>query len=223
MLNRLLRALRADCGACALLPALALGAPGSGAAPGAEATAPIAVWDTSSDTWVATDALGRSLPAAAEVGSPRPNKTVGIFYFLWLGQHGKSLYDNTKLLAANPANPAYGPKGAFHFWGEPAFGYYLSDDESVIRKHAQMLADAGVDVLIFDVTNGPTYDNVVRAIGRVLTQMRREGLRTPQFAFITHSSEGKVVQALYDKIYGPALYADLWFRWQGCCWQTPPR
>ena len=32
-------------------------------------------------------------------------------------------------------------------------GYYLADDDWVIRKHAQMLTDAGVDVIIVDLTN----------------------------------------------------------------------
>lgn len=40
-------------------------------------------WDTFSDTWVATDDLGRSLPSPAEAGAPRAGKFVGIFYFLW--------------------------------------------------------------------------------------------------------------------------------------------
>jgi len=35
------------------------------------------------ETWAATDALGRSLPTYHEVGSPRNNKYVGIFYFFW--------------------------------------------------------------------------------------------------------------------------------------------
>jgi hypothetical protein len=30
-------------------------------------------------------------------------------------------------------------------------------DEAVLRKHAQMLSDAGIDVVIFDVTNQITY------------------------------------------------------------------
>jgi hypothetical protein len=34
-----------------------------------------------------------------------------------------------------------------HHWGESAFGYYRSDDPWVLRKHAQMLSDAGVDVI----------------------------------------------------------------------------
>ncbi len=44
--------------------------------------------DLFSDTWVATDALGRQLPGYEECGPVRENRTVGIFYFLWLGQYG---------------------------------------------------------------------------------------------------------------------------------------
>jgi hypothetical protein len=164
---------------------------------------------------VATDGLGRSLPTSTEAGGLKKNRTVGIFYFLWLGQHGKDLFDNSKLLAANPTNPLYGPDQAFHHWGEPLLGYYLSNDEWVIRKHTQMLADAGVDVLIMDVTNGFTYDEVYPRICSVWESMRREGQRTPQIAFIAHSSEGQVVQKLYDTFYGKGLHSDLWFRWLG--------
>src|ERR1035438_2349580 len=43
--------------------------------------------DTMSDTWAATDALGRVLPNATQAGSPRPDRWVGVFYFLWHGPH----------------------------------------------------------------------------------------------------------------------------------------
>ena len=36
-------------------------------------------------------------------------------------------------------------------------GYFFSKDEYVIRKDMSMLADAGVDVLIMDVTNAVRY------------------------------------------------------------------
>ncbi len=173
-----------------------------------------AAWDTFSDTWVATDSLGRSLPTSTEAGPPKPNRHVGIFYFLWLTGKGP-VYDLTHILAANSNNPAYGPPSAFHFWSEPLLGYYRSDDEFVIRKHAQMLADAGVDVLFFDVTNAYTYDPVYRRICAVLSAMRASGLRTPQIAFLAHSSEGQVVQRLYDDFYRPGTHADLWLRWLG--------
>ena len=32
--------------------------------------------------WPAMDALGRALPLASEVGSPKTNRFVGIFYFI---------------------------------------------------------------------------------------------------------------------------------------------
>ena len=48
-------------------------------------------WDTFSDTWVATDALGRKLPEAKEVGAPRKDRFVGVFYYLWHGAHGYAI------------------------------------------------------------------------------------------------------------------------------------
>ncbi len=55
-------------------------------------------WDTHSDTWTATDALGRRLPNYAEAGPPRKDRFVGIFYFLWLGMDVRGgPYDVIKL------------------------------------------------------------------------------------------------------------------------------
>lgn len=177
--------------------------------------APPPTRDLYSDTWTATDALGRTLPGAEECGPPRAGKFVGIFYFLWLGAHGRGLYDNSKLLAANPDNPQYGPVHAFHWWGEPQLGYYLSDDEFVIRKHAQMLADAGVDVIFCDVTNAVTYDETYLTVCRVFSEVRKSGRTTPQIAFLTHSNAAAVIQRLYDRFYAKNLYPELWFRWKG--------
>ncbi len=130
------------------------------------------------DTWVAKNAMGRKLVTDAQNGKIRKDRYVGIFYFIWHGAHGydhiekpdetegvkekkptaiQSPYDITKILEQNPNNPQYGPLKAFHYWGEPYFGYYLPDDEWIINKHAQMLSDAGVDVIILDVTNSSIY------------------------------------------------------------------
>jgi hypothetical protein len=172
--------------------------------------------DLLSDTWVATDALGRQLPGKSVCGPPRQNRTVGIFYFLWLGQHGTSgPYDITQLLAANPTSPAWGPENAFHHWGQSELGYYLSDDEWVIRRHCHLLVDAGVDVLCFDVTNAFTYTSNYMLLCSVLSQIRAEGGRTPQICFLTNSYSAAVVQTLYNDLYSKNLYPDLWFRWQG--------
>ncbi len=178
---------------------------------------------THPDTWTATDFLGRTVPSHEEVGARRPGKTVGIFYFLWLGQHHtEGPYDITRILAGHPdalgrpTSPPWGPEYRFHHWGEPLFGYYLSDDAWVLRKHAQMLSDALVDVIIFDVTNQETYAKAYHRLCEVFTQVRRDGGRTPQIAFLCPFGDpGKVVARLYEDLYKPGRYRDLWFRWKG--------
>lgn len=180
-------------------------------------------WDTFPDTWAATDALGRALPSAAEVGPPRADRTVGLFYFLWHGAHIQGgPYDVTRILAqdpdalSKPDSPLWGPLHAPHHWGESLFGYYLTDDAGVLRKHAQMLADAGVDVVIFDVTNQLTYPEWYRALLRVWGEARAAGNRTPQLAFLTPFWDpAKVVRELWRDLYAPGLSNDLWFRWEG--------
>lgn len=174
--------------------------------------------DTQSDTWVATDGLGRTLPGGGQCVQPRTGRTVGIFYFQWQAQRHEgdgNVYDISKIIAANPQNPMYGPLHAFHWWSEPHLGYYRIDDPFVIRKHAQMLVDAGVDVIILDATNAITYPESYMALCKVYTEMRAAGQRTPQLAFITWSYPGKTVQNLYGELYAKNLYPELWFRWKG--------
>lgn len=170
--------------------------------------------DLQSDTWVATDAFGHVAPIEATARSARKDKFVGIFYFIWQSRSDE-VYDNSKAIAANPADPKYGPRSAFHWWGEPAVGYFRADDPWVARKNLQMLGDAGVDVLILDATNAFTYPNDVQTLCDTAEQMRHEGFKTPDIAFITHSGTVKTVTTLYNTYYALGLYKDLWFLWDG--------
>lgn len=173
--------------------------------------------------WPATDGLGRVVSTHDQVGAPRKDRHVGVFYFLWLGEHGRGgPYDISKIVAKDasavnhPENPLWGPQLAYHHWGESLFGYYLSDDRWVLRKHAQMLSDAGVDTVIFDVTNQATYPKNYLALCEVWSQVRKEGGATPQIAFLTPFwNPQKVVRTLYDDFYSKGLYKDLWFQWKG--------
>jgi hypothetical protein len=172
--------------------------------------------ETMPDTWAATDALGRSLPMSAAVGVPKPDRTVGIFYFNWHAAFGNQhVHDIAKILKANPAAPAWGPVQAPHYWSEPRFGYYRPDDPWVIRKHVQMLSDAGVDVLILDATNALTYDAEREALCIVLEQMRAEGHRVPKIALFPYANHLPVVQHLWETFYKPGRHRDLWFHWKG--------
>jgi hypothetical protein len=176
--------------------------------------------------WPAVDALGRSLPGPAEVGAPRTDRFVGIFYFLWhtpRGREGKMTgpRDISKILAEDPQalqhpdSPLWGPLGMPHYWGEPLYGYYRSDDPWVLRRHAQLLSAAGIDTLIFDTTNAVPYPEVYRALCEMFTQVRREGGRTPQIAFMVNTKAGETADRIYHDLYEMGLYRDLWFIWQG--------
>ena len=172
--------------------------------------------DTLSDVWPATDALGRALPLHPEAGERRTDKFAGIFYFNWHATFpNTTVYDNAKLIAANPANPAWGPPGMPHYWGEPRFGYYRPNDPWILRKHAQMLVDAGVDVIIFDVTNGETYDAERESLCTEFEKIRAEGGRTPQIAVMAFANYAKSVAHLWKTLYQPGKHRDLWFQWKG--------
>lgn len=183
--------------------------------------------DLSQDTWVATDALGRTMPGIESVGSVKTDqrRVVGIFYITWHTQNLATLpapydADVTKVLQADPNarlqadNPNW-KYGSYH-WGEPEMGYFLSQDEWVIRKDMSMLSDAGVDVLVLDVTNAVRYWDEWEVLFSTMTKMREEGNSTPQFCFWAFNGEViTVVQQLYERIYKENKYPDLWFYWDG--------
>ena len=185
---------------------------------------PGAPWNAAqSDRWVAVDGLGRSLPTFDEVGPTRPDKFVAAFYFLWNGRHGDAgPYDISKILAEHPEAkndpnaPQWGKMYVPHHWGESIFGYYVGEDEGVLRKHAQMLGDAGVDVICFDVTNQLTYPESYRALFKVFSEMQKAGNKVPKVAFLCPFwAPDKVVRELWREVYSQNFYPDVWFRWKG--------
>lgn len=164
-----------------------------------------------SDTWATTDALGRSLPGYDEVGPIKENRYVGIFYFITHNNPDvEGPFNVTEIIRENPQNPQWG--SGSHYWGEPEIGYYLNNEEWAIRKHAYLLVDAGVDVIIMDVTNNITYPETYLTICKVFEEMRQEGEQTPDIAFLgSEISTNK----LWNEFYSKGLYKDLWFQWKG--------
>lgn len=169
----------------------------------------------------ATDDLGRTLPHYGEVPEPREDRYVGIFYFLWLGQHDTSgPYNITEILAENPEavhdpeHASWGPRGAFHHWGEPLFDYYFSSDPWVIRRHAQMLTAAQIDFLVFDATNAISYPNVYNQLLEIFDNIRRQGWNVPRVVFYTNTASGATIEQIYEDLYKPGRYPDLWFQFE---------
>ena len=202
-----------------VLPLAALVLAGCVQRPNALLTPPEAI--NPGTPWPATDALDRTLPVAAQTAGLRPNRTVGIFYFLTHASDSANLPNNIATILAQdpdilkkPNSPLWGPRGPY-YWAEPLYGYYHSMDPWVLRRHASLLADAGVDTVIFDTTNRRTYREVYLKICEVWTQVRREGGRTPQICFMVNTKAGETAQELYRDLYQPSLYPELWFSWQG--------
>ncbi len=162
------------------------------------------------------------------------DKYVCLFYFTWLGQHASEMtgeYDITKLMSNVSSNvelwtlnTAATPMNQYHYWGEPLYGYYNSLDPWVIRKHVELFISAGIDVLVFDATNGYCYFEVIEQIANVLREYQNDGWRVPKFMFYTNTNSNATVRKLYsgtgnayanpferDGFYRSGNFRDLWF------------
>ncbi len=149
--------------------------------------------------------------------APRPNQ-VGLFYFLWLGEHGRHKpYDVSKITAEHPdagQHPDadyWGGVGVYHHWGEPFYGYYYSDDEWVVRRHMKLILQSGVDFLFFDTTNAVIYEKNAKLVLRVLQEYHDDGWSIPKVMFYTNTASGKTAEALYNAIYKPRYCPDTWY------------
>ncbi len=170
--------------------------------------------------YAAVDDLGRPMYNSDEVGSYKADERyVGLFYFLWQGEHGDNgVFDLQKIIdelgvegADNTDCGKYGPEGAMHFFAEPLYGYYYASDAWVLRKHAELLTNANIDFLYFDITNGYPYLNNAKKLMGILQQLCDEGYDAPQVVFYTNSNAHEMVKQVYNNIYSKDLYKDTWF------------
>ena len=106
--------------------------------------------------------------------TPPAERQVGIAYGLW---HQSKNWGNNS-------------------WGTPALGTYASDDRSIIRRHAAMLQNAGVDFVMLDWSNNigytfeptkkrPDFDMIEGAAFTVFDEfarLRAAGQKTPNIS-----------------------------------------
>lgn len=172
---------------------------------------------------VAIDRFGRAFNA---ISSYKPNKQVGLFFWLWIGQpYATDIYDATKIMSMpNGIKLLYdlasldkkiSPNGQAHFWGEPLWGYYNSDDEWVMHRQILMLTQAGVDFIVFDATNAVTYKSAYTKLLGIIDNYIRQGWNPPRVAFYTHSRSTQTTKQLYQELYEPQLYPTTWYRVDG--------
>lgn len=159
---------------------------------------------------------------------------VSICYSTWfnvvLGDN-KNPPNITEILAEGEETGRYkwGGETVFHYWAEPAVGYYRSDDKEVIRTHMTQLSDAGVDFIIIDNTNMDRARTKNADWARFVTipctvllntivDMREEGLKTPYVVFWSGSWSGTdwaVVEKTYDDFHAEDKWKDCFVYWEG--------
>lgn len=179
-------------------------------------------------TWAAVDGLGRTLSSAAQVGTEKKDKYVGCFYWDWHYMFSaKEPRNITQIInqypeAQNDINhAAWGKDNVMYpyFWDEPLFGYYQTEDTYVLRKHAELLADAGIDYIVFDCTNGTNlFSRGYEAVFEAFAEAKKDGVDVPQIAFFLSwfDTDDRIqLRNLYKDIYSKGKYQDLWFYWEG--------
>ena len=170
---------------------------------------------------IAIDSLGRRMPSPAEYSTRREGKLTGLFYFLWLDNDNRRVYNISEITEKDPFagykpdSDIWGKVGEYHFWGEPFYGYYSQGDEWVVRKHMKLITEADIDFLFFDTTNALIYRDKAEIVMKVLQEYHDDGFNIPKVMFYTHTHSGRTVQEIYDNIYKPGLFRDTWFYLDG--------
>ncbi len=180
------------------------------------------------DTWVFTDGLGRVSLTNAEVGDLKEDKTLAMFYWSWhidgfVGQVPNNLQELSEKYpeAMNDwDNPLWGTLSGVHFWNEPIYGYYRSDDQWVARRQAELLANAGVDVVFTDNTNSTlTWRNAYTPIMDAWTSAQNDGVNVPKFSFMlpfAASDDSKQqLQSIYLDVFRSEKWQNLWYYLDG--------
>ena len=164
----------------------------------------------------ATDALGREL---TPISGFRSGKYVGLFYFLWHGQHAADKIRNiTELLKTNytdlfdpsPDNKEI-PYSSWCHFQEPLFGYYNSLDPWVMRRHIELFIHMGIDFLVMDFTNGVYYDKPLKMLMDLLLEYRAAGFRVPGISFYVNIAPQEITSRLYKEVYTDPAYGSLVF------------
>ncbi len=181
-------------------------------------------------TWTAVDGLGRTLSDYTEAGAKREDRFVGMFYWIWhypwINDHEPittgSVLDKFPEAVNDWDHPQWNGtySGRPYFWDEPLYGFYTNTDEYILRKHAELLADADIDTVIFDTTNATNvFTEGYMKLLEVWSKAREDGVNTPDVMFILNfgGSDDARTQLidLYDNLYSKGLYKDLWFMWEG--------
>lgn len=182
----------------------------------------------------------------AKLGLDITNKTdlVGICYTMWFnsifGNGSNDIsnyqYNVTNMLKTykfSSTKGFYKDSGEtsnaltqFHFWGEPAQGYYRSTDKAAHRKNLELLQAANVDFLVLDYTFANTsawlpgtstwttyIEGPMTALLDTIMEMRAEGKKTPYI--VLWPNNYVMFDALKTNFIDKSKWADCFVYWSG--------
>ena len=179
------------------------------------------------DTWVFTDGLGRVSLTNKEVGDLKDDKTLAMFYWTWhisgnsnnnpnilqdlATKYPEAMRDYNHALWKELGDTAL-------FWNEPIYGFYRGDDAWVQRRQAELLANAGVDVIFTDNTNGTsTWRKSYTSLMNTWVDAMQDGVLAPKVSFMLPFWDKKQtntqVQLIYQDIFRSGKWQELWFYW----------
>lgn len=157
---------------------------------------------------------------------------VSICYSVWfdgiLGTGTEPVTDFHNITEVLAGNQDWGPEYAFHYWAKPAQGYYRSTDIEAAKNNLILLGEADVDFIILDYTNANDGYISNTAMGKVwmfdpldtlcraTLELRAQGYRTPYIVCWCGTSEGPMIEAIYDRYYTENNpWADCFVYWEG--------
>ncbi|MBQ2942443.1 MAG: hypothetical protein IJD97_09420 [Clostridia bacterium] len=186
------------------------------------------VKDFYEDTWVSVDDFGRRVAEYPEAGPVKEGeREVGMLYWNWFSGNGTIkatvISDiTTKFPNAMTLGGASAWNGAgTTVWDEPVYGYYNSYDYWVYRRHAELFAAAGVDVIFPDCSNGGTsHIEPLMIMARAFRDAKKEGIKVPKISSFTAdwtASDGffRFFASTYNTCFQLEDFSDIWYMRDG--------
>ena len=180
--------------------------------------------DNYSDTWEATDDLGRKVASFEEAGPVKEGEHVaGIMYWNWFERSDVNPHIPAEIIKKYPdskddyEHEAWDKNGVY-YWAEPLLGYYSSYEYWVYRRHAQWLANAGIDAIFLDYTNNDmTFVGPQNVLLSAFHDAREDGIDAPKVSCYIFNARYAFdsLSAFYFNVIKNDSYSDLVFMWEG--------
>ena len=186
-----------------------------------------AIFDDFSDTFAATDEMGRKVASFEEAGEVKEDgREVGIYYWNWFSEENRPAVIIVDVIKEKPSaryeyNDEAWDQTAAYYWGEPVFGFYDSYDYWVYKRHAKMLSVAGVDAIFLDYSNGGlNYVSQLAVLVDAFRDAKAEGVDIPRISALTSligNSDNvyRALLSLYFNCFVENDYSDVWYYWEG--------